>query len=146
MTHLDTTIYREVAAGVRNRRTHPDCQVAYDWVHRHHQVVNQLCNEIERLRVEPEAERDALRVAARIIMTCTHGMPSPASCIDCMDDDGLGAPTTAPERLEGPSIRSKYDTECRKCDGSIRVGERVYLTDAGRWVCERCAGEIQGGL
>ena len=77
-------------------------------------------------------------------MTCTHGMPTPASCIDCMDDDGLGVPTTAPERLEGPSIRSKYWTECRRCDGSIWVSEKVHLTTAGRWVCNRCAQEIGG--
>lgn len=38
-------------------------------------------------------------------VACDHGMPTPASCIDCMAEVGLG-PSTVPE-LDDPYIGSQ---------------------------------------
>lgn len=59
--------------------------------------------------------------ASASLSACPHGMPSPASCLDCMDETGLGA---APVR--------------RECvDGSTPA--RYGHTTEDRWVCDACS-------
>lgn len=62
-------------------------------------------------------------------MNCPHGMPSPASCTDCMDE----GPVTRPRRwakVAGP-FPAQYDARC-PCGNAIEVGERIQRWDHGR--------------
>lgn len=76
-------------------------------------------------------------------MTCAHGMPSPASCVECMDAGPVAAPRPAPEqklRADGQWIVARYDARCaRKREHRIDVGDRIgHVPDVG-WCCEECA-------
>lgn len=72
-------------------------------------------------------------------MTCPHGFPSPASCIDCMDDVGIPAPKPEPEQVDSPPIEARFDGDCTACNLAIHVGQLVVHTSRGRWVHEGCA-------
>lgn len=67
---------------------------------------------------------------------CTHGMPSPASCYECMEEGnfvcGRKVPAEAPER-EGPDIAARYDGHCRACNLGIHVGETICRTTHGTY-------------
>lgn len=55
---------------------------------------------------------------------CTHGMPTPASCIDCMAEGNLPVP-----RREAPVVEAtflaRFDGDCRSCHLGIHVGQRI---------------------
>lgn len=44
---------------------------------------------------------------------CTHGMPTPASCVECMEDGNL-APPPRPEAetMAGPARAAVYPGQC----------------------------------
>jgi len=69
---------------------------------------------------------------------CRHGMPSPASCLDCMDETGLGAAPERRERVNG-SRPARYESRCPVCDGDIEIGSTIWHTTEERWVCGACA-------
>lgn len=71
-------------------------------------------------------------------MTCPHGMPTPAACIDCMNDDGIGAAPIPPERADSQVILAIYDGHCAAGDDEIRVGDEVVRSNRDRWVHQRC--------
>lgn len=71
-------------------------------------------------------------------MTCPHEMPSPASCIDCMNDDGLGAAPIPPERADGQAILAIYDGHCLPGGDPIRVGDEIVRTNRDRWAHTTC--------
>ena len=63
---------------------------------------------------------------------CAHGYPSPASCLACMEDDGLGAEPIAPPSTERASrvFVARHPGRCHGCEFPISVGDRiVYMTD-----------------
>jgi len=78
-------------------------------------------------------------------VTCTHGMPTPASCLDCMDEIGFGATPTAAERLEGPKMNARHEGLCGDpgCINLIAPGCTIHLTTLGRWVCSDCADQLK---
>lgn len=61
--------------------------------------------------------------------TCAHGMPSPASCVDCMDDDGLGAAPVPPLHVV-VGLTARFPGRCMGCDDDIHPDEAlVKLSD-----------------
>lgn len=64
---------------------------------------------------------------------CGHGYPSPLSCIDCMNDDGVGAPPPQPVTIEATTV-AKYEATCPACDDTISTGDPIALLSSGRWV------------
>lgn len=69
---------------------------------------------------------------------CTHGMPTPASCIECMDE-GLLPP---PRRLSAPEIQctftARYPGRCARCDRGFSEGDQIGYTVDETYVHERC--------
>lgn len=64
--------------------------------------------------------------------TCPHGYPSPASCLDCMEDDGIGAAPVPPPSTERGSrvFPAQHPGRCHGCEFPITPGDRiVYMTD-----------------
>lgn len=61
-------------------------------------------------------------------LVCLHGMPSPAACVDCMDE-GPVAPPVRWEKVGAPQI-ALYDGVCIGCDHTeIPVGARIQRWD-----------------
>lgn len=72
-------------------------------------------------------------------MICRHGMPSPASCIECMDDDGLGAEPVPPLTIEA-TFTARYTGHCTGgCNLPIGEGERVARMSDGTYRHAGCA-------
>jgi hypothetical protein len=71
---------------------------------------------------------------------CPHGMPSPASCWECMEEGNLpAAPRPRPPEREGPSFPARYEgTHCRGCNLEIHVGQPIVRTTHGHYVHDRC--------
>ncbi len=75
------------------------------------------------------------------IATCTHGMPSPASCITCMEDGPVMAPRPDATQLLRADrwITARYDGICARRSHNIEAGDRIgYVSDVG-WCCRECA-------
>ena len=71
-------------------------------------------------------------------MNCAHGMPSPASCIDCMDEGPVVA--LARQRpLIARSIAARFDGRCDHCRSRIDEGDPLHLVEVWGWVCGECA-------
>lgn len=70
---------------------------------------------------------------------CPHGMPSPASCLTCMEDDGLGAPVVPPVTVEF-TFTSKFDGKCRKCGDETTAGDVIAKMSDDSYRCLDCAG------
>lgn len=69
-------------------------------------------------------------------MTCPHGMPSPASCLDCIDEVGLGP---MPEWLVAASAQERGQV-------SVPTGDWVELTnDFEGTRCTSCGETIEAG-
>lgn len=71
-------------------------------------------------------------------MTCPHGMPTPASCLDCMEDGGLGAAPQERETAAGPAVTAACDGDCGLCHLGVHVGQRIVRTTRDRWVHAEC--------
>lgn len=71
-------------------------------------------------------------------MICPHGMPTPASCLDCMEEGNL----PPPPRPERPKVlhtfAARYDGDCPECHLPIRVGQMVSALSSGAYVHESC--------
>lgn len=71
---------------------------------------------------------------------CTHGMPSPASCVDCMADGPVAPPARVePERPGSGTWPAQFEGTCPDCVLPITVGQRIHRSSAGRYFHERCA-------
>lgn len=59
-------------------------------------------------------------------MPCPHGMPTPGSCVDCMDE-GLLPPPPRPQAATpmGAPFRARYAGTCRGCTFGISEGEVI---------------------
>lgn len=66
---------------------------------------------------------------------CTHGMPTPAACFECMEEGVLPPAPPPPPRPErdGPTIEAQYDTHCRGCNTAIHAGELICRTTHGTY-------------
>lgn len=71
-------------------------------------------------------------------MACPHGMPTPESRLECMEDTGLGATPHHPERADSRPFASKFDGRCQLCDSEIFAGQMVVHTTEDRFVHVVC--------
>ncbi len=69
---------------------------------------------------------------------CTHGMPSPASCIDCMDEGNMPPPEKAEAVTVEYTFFAKYDGQCGGCNLPITPGQMVHHLSNTRNVHEGC--------
>lgn len=71
---------------------------------------------------------------------CPHGMPSPTSCVDCMNEGNLPPKRVEPERRapDAPRIYSRFETVCPICDNPMTGLDYIVLTTHDRWVHEGC--------
>lgn len=74
-------------------------------------------------------------------MTCPHGYPSPRSCLDCMDDNGLGAAN--PSETVTHLFAAMFPGQCPVCDLPIDVGDQIAHTDRDRYIHDTCTGDNQ---
>lgn len=71
---------------------------------------------------------------------CTHGMPTPASCIDCHHDGNL-PPTIPPNQVEQVerTFTARFRSECPGCSMPIIPGQAAARTTADRTFHVGCA-------
>ena len=76
-------------------------------------------------------------------MECPHGYPSPAACMDCFEERGLGAPRREPESMVA-MITARRDGQCPEWDLPIIIGQRIVKTNRERWIHDTCCpGVVQ---
>lgn len=69
---------------------------------------------------------------------CLHGMPTPASCFDCMEAGNLDpAPRPDPERAVA-STTARYPGRCDACTRDIEEGDVIVHTTRERWIHKEC--------
>lgn len=70
---------------------------------------------------------------------CTHGMPSAASCIVCMDEGNIapGHDGPGPEAMGRP-FPAKFDGDCPGCDLAIHEGQPIRRWSDGRYRHDGC--------
>lgn len=68
------------------------------------------------------------------IAECTHGMPSPRACIECMEE-GPVTEMTSWQRVGSP-FRAAYPADCSGCVHLVAVGALIQRWD---WVDEHTA-------
>lgn len=70
---------------------------------------------------------------------CTHGMPSPLTCVDCMNEGNLPpAPKTRPSPWSRP-FEARYDGRCVLCDENIVRGDFICIRDTVGIAHDNCA-------
>lgn len=74
-------------------------------------------------------------------MTCPHGFPKPGSCVDCMNDDGLG-PEPEPVENVGKVMAAKFRSYCPRCGDVISPGDEIAATSLKRWICDDCRRQL----
>lgn len=72
--------------------------------------------------------------------SCPHGMPTPASCLDCMDEGLLPPPPRDDERVDpdSPVIPANFESECSVCGFPIGFRHLIKRTTKGRWIHSGC--------
>lgn len=65
-------------------------------------------------------------------------MPAPTSCIDCMNDDGLGAAPSPPVMPAGHAVTAIYPGRCPYCDDPIHPGDQITPMSDDTWRHEGC--------
>lgn len=77
----------------------------------------------------------------RSVEGCSHGMPSRASCILCMEEGPVAPPRPAPEQLLTADrwITAKYDGQCARKGCAVHEGDRIGVVANVGWCCEACA-------
>lgn len=71
-------------------------------------------------------------------MICTHGMPSPASCVDCMDE-GPVAPLATTVRTATHRIEAQYHGRCAAdARHAVEPGDELGMVVDVGWCCYRC--------
>lgn len=67
---------------------------------------------------------------------CEHGMPNPASCVECMNEGALPQPKVT---RQGWPFLAKFDGTCGGCTDGTQVGERiVHMSDGTYRHVGRC--------
>jgi hypothetical protein len=65
---------------------------------------------------------------------CEHGMPSPASCVDCMYEGDLPPPPKPVPPTVEVMFTAVFEGHCRGCDEPIEVGQRICKLSDGTCV------------
>lgn len=74
--------------------------------------------------------------------TCIHGMPSPKSCVTCMEDYGVGPEPEAALPGFVHRFEALYAGLCPGCDKRIEPGDTIVkATDDSYW-CDRCGRKL----
>ncbi len=70
---------------------------------------------------------------------CTHGMPTPASCWECMEDGNLPTATRAPS---SPTVevmfRARFMGQCSGCNLAIHEGQGIARMSDETYRHARC--------
>lgn len=71
---------------------------------------------------------------------CTHGMPSPASCIDCMDEGNMPPPERPTAVTVEVTFTARYNggRNCPGCNLPILIGQRISRLSNDQYVHEGC--------
>lgn len=70
---------------------------------------------------------------------CPHGMPSPASCFDCMIDGNYDAPRDEPERADSRPFTARKDGWCPVCHEGVTAGmDQLVHTTQERYAHPSC--------
>lgn len=80
-------------------------------------------------------------MADGVITECTHGMPTPASCIECMAEGPVASPRPAETQMLNAErwIEARFPGQCARRREEFDVGARIgYVEDVG-WCCTECA-------
>jgi hypothetical protein len=76
---------------------------------------------------------------------CTHGMPSPASCVTCMEE-GVMVPPPKPKPLVVEAVfRAIFDGDCPECSLAMPKGAMIAKLSNGRYVHWHCSPKAGGG-
>ena len=71
---------------------------------------------------------------------CPHGYPSPASCIDCMDEGGL--PPAPPPTPDTVAFHARFSGgHCPKCRLAIEEGDLIRGMTDGTWWHAECTDQ-----
>lgn len=75
------------------------------------------------------------------ITACTHGMPSPASCITCMEDGPVLPPRPDATQLLRAYrwIIARYEGRCACKHCEVVPGDRIGDVPEVGWCCSECA-------
>lgn len=74
-------------------------------------------------------------------MECTHGMPTPASCVACMLDGNLGPPKKKTEVIQADrSFTASYGGWCSLGHDEIVPDEKICSLSDGTYAHEECVG------
>lgn len=76
-------------------------------------------------------------------MTCPHGMPSPASCMDCQYEGEMPPPPPRERRTIGSPFEARIEGWCPECDLPIHAGQMIVRVvrgdgDQGAYHHETC--------
>lgn len=67
---------------------------------------------------------------------CTHGMPTPASCWECMEEGNL---ESKPKDERRPYFfAAKYEGYCTGCHETIKVGQTIGQHPGFGYIHEEC--------
>lgn len=80
----------------------------------------------------------SVRPREESVVTCDHGMPTPSSCVSCMDEGNLPVPPRQRETVERYYV-AKSDGHCTGCDLPVTVGQHMVATSNLRVLHEWCA-------
>lgn len=85
-----------------------------------------------------------------LITECTHGMPTPASCVQCMAEGAVlpPRPSSTEVLVAHQWTTARFATRCARVrDHLIDPGDRIgFVEEIGGWCCEECARPGQGVL
>lgn len=78
---------------------------------------------------------------------CSHGMPSPSSCLDCMEAGNLPSTLLAgpggigPDTIAvRPTATARFEGKCSACSWVIEIDDDLVLSDSGEWIHAECGG------
>lgn len=58
------------------------------------------------------------------MIPCTHGMPTPLACTECMADGNI--PPARPTGRSGQPFEARYPGRCVLCDDTIDPGDLIH--------------------
>lgn len=68
---------------------------------------------------------------------CTHGMPTPAACVDCMDEGNLPAPRREKATIEY-TFTARFAGHCGACNLPVSAGQKAARLSTGALVHGWC--------
>lgn len=69
---------------------------------------------------------------------CTHGMPSPSSCYECMEEGNLAPPERPPAPTVERFLDARFDGHCQGCNTGIHIGQPIARLSDGTYQHQAC--------